>query len=342
MKARKILIKLIEQMKAKQIVIVSLSFSALIFTSCEKGIPIPEQIKKVSVFMQDAKKSPTIKKMDLNEEISFKVGGVECRAETDGKLVVTLVADMSLVAKFNENNNEHCLSLVEGSYTFDNTIEVPEGGIISDSITINIRDEGYFEEGEKYLLPIRISSIDGKGRILQNSEISYIIIVVGEIVELIEYDKSGWEVVDFSSEELNGEGPVLGRAALVIDNDTKTFWHSQYTGGGSVPPHYIAVDTKEERSIRAFWILNVQEEWGDSHYAYPISIILEISTDGNEWTKVMEATGNKTREKQFFKLPSDFTARYFKISIERSELLNGEERTYAYLSEIGISYGVYE
>lgn len=344
MKTRKVLIESIKRrIKPKQLLSGILFLSVLCFVSCDEDLPIPERINKVSVYMQDTDKSPTTKSIDPNEEITFKIGGVACRKETEGDLEVTVEADMSLVSRYNAAVDGFYVGLAEGSYTYSTTLKVPGGAIKSDSITINVKPDGKLEDGVRYLLPLKITSIDGKGRILQNSEVCYAIVNVGDVATFADYDKSGWEVIDFSSEELNGEGPTQGRAALVIDNNTSTFWHSQYTGGVSVaPPHYFAVDMKEEHTFRAFWIMNVQEYWGDGHHAYPTEVVLEISDDGENWTKVIEVAGAITHDKQLFKLPESVTAKYFKIILKKCVLKNGEERTYAYLAEIGISYAIDE
>lgn len=49
-------------------------------------------------------------------------------------------------------------------------------------------------------------------------------------------------IVSFSTEEPSGEGANNGKAIHAIDGDVNTFWHAQWTGGGSTMPHEIVFD----------------------------------------------------------------------------------------------------
>ncbi|MCK0158034.1 discoidin domain-containing protein [Cellulophaga sp. F20128] len=66
--------------------------------------------------------------------------------------------------------------------------------------------------------------------------------------------KGNWTIVDFSTEEAGGEGPVNGYATAAIDGDTSTFWHSKWTGSGSSYPHHLTIDMGEEKDIAGFEI----------------------------------------------------------------------------------------
>lgn len=66
--------------------------------------------------------------------------------------------------------------------------------------------------------------------------------------------KGNWTIVDFSSEEAGGEGPVNGYATAAIDGDIATFWHSKWSGSGSTYPHHLTVDMGSEKRIAGFQI----------------------------------------------------------------------------------------
>ena len=87
----------------------------------------------------------------------------------------------------------------------------------------------------------------------------------------------------------------------------------------------------EERSIRAFWIVNCQEDWATS---MPKNIYFEVSSDGQNWTRVAEVTATSTLDKQIFQLEESVTATYFKVTFTSS--ISGE--IYCYLGELGASY----
>ncbi len=52
-------------------------------------------------------------------------------------------------------------------------------------------------------------------------------------------------LVDYSSEELTGEGSN-GPAALVLDGDPNTYWHNQWQGEAAEPPHSLTFQLAEE------------------------------------------------------------------------------------------------
>ena len=58
-------------------------------------------------------------------------------------------------------------------------------------------------------------------------------------------DKTGWEAIEYSSEETAGEG-TNGRAQQTVDSDDDTYWHPQWYGSTAQLPHYIVVDMQDE------------------------------------------------------------------------------------------------
>lgn len=77
---------------------------------------------------------------------------------------------------------------------------------------------------------------------------------LGELNVITSLDNSDWSIVDFSTEEAGGEGPVNGYATAAIDGDTATFWHSNWSSTGSSYPHHLTIDLGEERSVVGFEI----------------------------------------------------------------------------------------
>jgi len=77
---------------------------------------------------------------------------------------------------------------------------------------------------------------------------------LGEINVIESMDNSDWSIVDFSTEEAGGEGPVNGYATAAIDGDTGTFWHSNWSSTGSSYPHHLTIDLGAEKGIAGFEI----------------------------------------------------------------------------------------
>lgn len=67
------------------------------------------------------------------------------------------------------------------------------------------------------------------------------------------FDRSIWEVPDFSSQEAGGEGPFpQGYAAALLDGVKTTFWHSKWNGATADLkkfPHYVTFDLKRKVTI---------------------------------------------------------------------------------------------
>ncbi len=62
-------------------------------------------------------------------------------------------------------------------------------------------------------------------------------------------NKSGWNIVDYSSEETQSEN---GRVANLIDNKKETIWHTHYTGTVTSPPHSVTIDLGKDADITGF------------------------------------------------------------------------------------------
>ncbi|MFJ4972887.1 discoidin domain-containing protein [Streptomyces sp. NPDC088755] len=64
----------------------------------------------------------------------------------------------------------------------------------------------------------------------------------------VDLARTGWTATA-SSEETSGEN---GRAANVLDGDSRTFWHTKWSGGTSAPmPHSITIDMHRTTSVSA-------------------------------------------------------------------------------------------
>lgn len=61
-----------------------------------------------------------------------------------------------------------------------------------------------------------------------------------------EYDRSEWEVIDYSDQQTDDGGGVT---TLFDGNYYDTFWHSAYGGGAAPLPHWLIVDLKSAKEI---------------------------------------------------------------------------------------------
>lgn len=68
-------------------------------------------------------------------------------------------------------------------------------------------------------------------------------------------DKSAWQLLYVDSQELTGEGADNGHAIHCFDNDSTTFWHTQWQDATSSYPHEIWIDLGDTFAINGFGFL---------------------------------------------------------------------------------------
>lgn len=141
-------------------------------------------------------------------------------------------------------------------------------------------------------------------------------------------NKSSWSIIDFSSEEDGGEGPVSGYASAVIDGNVNTFWHSAWKNSQPVYPHYFTIDMGSEKTIASFEIFRRQNDGGGAN-------IHEFWISSDNVTYTLATTHNAgllSNNGVSVKAPQNTKARYV-----RYKAVAGP-RTYTHLAEINM-YG---
>lgn len=123
------------------------------------------------------------------------------------------------------------------------------------------------------------------------------------------FDKSGWEIIDFSSEEAVGEGSGNGKAAHAIDGNISSFWHSQWYGAAPPYPHYFTVDMKEVKTVSNVELFRRQgNSTGMSKFR------LEGSVDNETWVSYGEFDFNRTiNNGQKYRLAENPQIRYIRM-----------------------------
>lgn len=91
-------------------------------------------------------------------------------------------------------------------------------------------------------------------------------------------DKSGWKVIDKSSEESGS-----GNASNAIDGNINTMWHTRYSGTVAEAPHHITIDMGKSQTIKGF--LATPRMDGNSNGLIRKYQFL-VSQDGENWTTV--------------------------------------------------------
>lgn len=130
-------------------------------------------------------------------------------------------------------------------------------------------------------------------------------------------DKTGWEAIEYSSEETAGEG-TNGRAQQIVDSDDDTYWHPQWYGSTAQLPHYIVVDMKDVKNVGGFEI-----KMGDNANRHIKAYDIYGSTDNANWTLL--CSDDNAPSKSSFRVILDKAAdiRYFKIVVRQTTANDG-------------------
>ncbi|WP_316838977.1 discoidin domain-containing protein [Pedobacter gandavensis] len=140
----------------------------------------------------------------------------------------------------------------------------------------------------------------------------------------VELPKTGWSVVDFSSEEV----AAANRAADVIDGSVLTFWHSRWSSNAAVYPHHLSIDLGSSKTVSGGLSLTQRE--GANRAIKDFEIL--ISSDNVSYTSLGNKEAANGSGTQYFAFDSPKTFRYFKIIAKSS--WDGTQN--AALAELGL------
>ena len=125
----------------------------------------------------------------------------------------------------------------------------------------------------------------------------------------IKLDKTVWKATADSVETsgASNEGPV----EYAIDDNTSTFWHSQYVGGKPECPHWFKIDLAEEAAFDKLEYVSRNGNGSIRDYT------IEISNDDENWQEISKGTIKKDGT-TMIEFEKTITARYLKININSS------------------------
>lgn len=237
----------------------------------------------------------------------------------DNNITVSLEADMTLVEKYNTECETNYTPMPEGTYQIQSSAIIEQGKSMSDSISVSILAKDKFESFVPYMLPIKITRIDGASPYPYQQIIYIAVSGVADAENIPIYDRTNWRIIDFSTEE-PGEGGGNGLAQCILDNNPGTYWHSKWSGGEPEPPHHLTIDMGEIVVLHGISLMNryFEGDWAENGHGQPKNITIHISTDGETWkengkfSNLPIGTGQPFR-KFFFNLYNE--ARYLKITV---------------------------
>ena len=222
-------------------------------------------------------------------------------------ILCNLTEDLSLIDEYNQINKVNFTLLPENAYTAPESVTLQEG---VSQITASYQLKNNLVPGN-YILPIKIGSITAsQGGVPNNSlvidEESNVLFCI--VKEGNKINKSGWEVIECSSEHAGNE------ATYMIDDNESTYWHCKFKSeaGSSVPPFHFIIDMKKEITIAQIDLLNR----GDGAANNIKWVEFYASNNNSEWDKIGAGDFNDEGTRATFRYYVKSTkARYLKLII---------------------------
>lgn len=194
--------------------------------------------------------------LDVSGNTAVKLA-VSATREVPADVNITLAADTSLVAQYNQRNKINALPLPENTYKITGLgkYRIPSGSLTSDSMQIEITDAASLTNPAGYLLPVTITSIEGEDRgirISTNRRTTYLhityafnnILDAEDPVPGIPVSRTGW-VATVS----NSSGGSTGSSML--DGNNGTSWRSSNSSSAA---KWASIDMGSVREIKGIGI----------------------------------------------------------------------------------------
>ncbi|MBQ4914581.1 DUF3472 domain-containing protein [Maribacter sp. MMG018] len=199
--------------------------------------------------------------------------------------------------------------VTEATFTYDATANAGirqdyQGGI--DNNTFYLKNCGFFNENTTYG---SVFSRTGTGNVPNIDFGALPEVTVPEEEEVDFYDKSAWEVLEFSSQEEVGEGDN-GFAALIIDGDSDTYWHSCWNNCSETfgYPHTLVIDMKASNTADRIQVI----QRNGSRKVKTLGIA--VSSDGVTWEDLGDFILENSANAQVLSLSEPVAFRYLKLT----------------------------
>jgi hypothetical protein len=107
----------------------------------------------------------------------------------------------------------------------------------------------------------------------------------GAVKPTISYEKG--DEIKLTADQLSTDDqePTEGPIKNLIDGNSNTFFHTRWSGTQKPMPQYVQIDFKEEHQTFMLWYQN-----RNGSQCPPAAFQILVSTDGQNWEKVYEAT----------------------------------------------------
>ncbi|MDF2191468.1 DUF1735 domain-containing protein [Paraflavitalea sp. CAU 1676] len=286
--------------------------------ACKDDYNLPYQPleKYIKVYMPQAVNGAVVRTLKITDSAQTLVYGANYGGQgyPDADIEVSFAVNNSKVDSFNNANRTNYPLLPASAYTLSATSAIiPKGKVATEPLTITFKTNGAgaMDALKTYVLPITLST----KTLAVNEALRtafYVVKAQPDLKDYPNYDRAVWQVIDFSSQEANGEGANNGRAIFALDNNINTFWHTQWQGASPGPPHHITIDMGSEKVLHGLSFQGRQNDGGGK----PNEVNVQVSTDNVTWSDAGSFTLQNNKNVQPVFMPNGFKpARYFKVII---------------------------
>lgn len=321
-------------MKVKLIVAATILTTSL-YMSCSDKVTLPPQPLSdyEKIYMPQAVNNPVKKVLNIVDTPQAVVYGANYGGQDYPvqDIQVDFLINPSQVDTFNLKNSTQYKILPAGCYSFTQTSAIIQKGTLSTApleIKVNTTGPNAFDVLTDYLLPVTIAVPKSEIKVNEELRTTYFLIrSQPNLNDYPDYSRALWTVAGFSSEEpAEAQWGNGGQAIHTLDDNSGTFWHSQWQGGSPGPPHFISINMGETKTLHGLWFVGRQSD----NDGKPKDVRVQVSTDGTTWTDAGAFTLENTKAKQKQFLSGFKTAKYFKVIFNSSY-----DASYCHLAELG-------
>ena len=147
---------------------------------------------------------------------------------------------------------------------------------------------------------------------------------------IIEFDRSEWEVIDYSDQQADDGGGI----GTLFDGDFDTYWHSSYSEGAAPLPHWVIIDLKSAKNMSRIETYRAGNTDANTIQYWTSD---DPDPDAASWKKIAEGVYSSSGDVLALNLPGTgvTSKRYLKLVLPDSNRV-----TYTSISEVFI-YGSY-
>jgi hypothetical protein len=251
---------------------------AIATISCKKN-QVEPQLAPSAVYIKEAFSTDTAKTVKLSTDkdslITIKLTAAVAQAASSGGHAIVFAVDTNQMSAYRAKYG-NALVLPASSYFIPFASgSIAAGATESSAAEINILGESSLRQSTTYVLPVVIKSVDGQSpEKTGQGQVIYLLFKTGATDFGNPISKTSWSIVSFSSTY----SAALYPAAYAIDNKPTTQWVSNLTG---TMPQYVTIDMGQSYNLK---VITFQEWASYAAGANPTQIMIELSTDGSNWT----------------------------------------------------------